>query len=278
MPAKTESRTARYLAAAIGAGDALGRYLERSRFSWLPQYCYLAAAQIDLAIPALGLVGAHPFNGQVNRMAIFRDIVDICDIATLVETGTCRGATTEYMARHFRGKIYSSEIDQRYFEYAKARLKDFDAVELQLMDSRRLLEKLFREAALAGGAVFYYLDAHWNKDLPLLEEIELILNSDVPSVVMVDDFEVPFDQGFGFDTYGEGRKLCLSMLSGFRDRLPYIYFPALPAAADSGPRRGAVIFATTPGLDAKLAALASLRRATGQDWGCYDQAESGVTA
>lgn len=270
METKTESRTARYLAAAIGAGDALGRYLERSRFSWLPQYCYLAAAQIDLAIPSLGLVGAHPFNGQVNRMAIFQDILEICDIATLVETGTCRGATTEYMARHFHGKIYSSEIDPRYFDYAKARLKDFPSVELRLMDSRRLLESLFREKALGAGPVFYYLDAHWNRDLPLLEEIDLILNSGVPSVVMVDDFEVPFDEGFGFDTYGEGRKLCLSMLGGFRDRLAYTYFPALPGAADSGPRRGAVIFATTGELDERLAALASLRRATGQDWDYYD--------
>jgi predicted O-methyltransferase YrrM len=257
------------LSAAVSASESAGRYLERGRGSWLARYGYLLAAQIDLAIPSLRLVGANPFNGQVNRLDIFREILDVCNISVIVETGTCRGATTEYMGRIFSGKIYSCEVNRRYFEYAKRRLANLTNVEVQLIDSRRLLEQLFNLRLLRGKSIFFYLDAHWNEDLPLLGEISLILNSNVPAVVMIDDFEVPSDQGYGYDTYGQRKKLCLQMLNGFRDQTEYAYFPALPAVKETGPRRGCIVFTTSVELDQRLRTLLSLRRATQHDWSFY---------
>ncbi len=255
-----------------GAADwpeSAGRYLERGRGEWLARYGYLIAAQIDLAIPSLGLVGAKPFNGQVKRMEIFRAILDVCKISVVVETGTCRGATTEYMARNSSGPIYSCEVNRRYFEYAKCRLAEWTNVEVKLTDSRQFLKQLFELPSLRDQAVFFYLDAHWDKDLPLLGEISLVLNSQISAVAMIDDFEVPFDQGYGYDTYGRGKKLCLQMLSSFRDRLEYAYFPSLPAMSESGPRRGCLVFATSAALDQRLQTLKSLRRATQHDWSVY---------
>jgi len=263
------ARIAAYLSAAVGASESLGRYLERGRGSWLARYGYLLAAQIDLAIPSLRLVGANPFNGQRNRLDIFRAIVDVCNISIIVETGTCRGATTEYMGRNFSGKIYSCEVNRRYFEYAKRRLAHLTNVEVQRIDSRRFLEQLFNLRPVQGKSIFFYLDAHWNKDLPLLGEIALILNSNIRAVVMIDDFEVPFDQGYGYDTYGQGKKLCLQMLKGFRDQMERAYFPALPAVKETGPRRGFIVFTTSVELDQRLGTLPSLRRATQHDWSFY---------
>ncbi len=261
-----KARINAYLSAAMGASESAGRYLERGRLSWLARYGDLLAAQIDLAIPSLRLVGANPFNGQANRMDIFRAILDVCNISIIVETGTCRGATTEYMGRNFGGKIYSCEVNRRYFEYAKRRLADLTNVEVQLIDSRRLLEQLFNLPLLQGESIFFYLDAHWNKDLPLLGEISLILNSNIRPVAMIDDFEVPSDQGYGYDTYGQRKKLCLQMLNGFRDQMEYVYFPALPAVKETGPRRGCLVFTTSVELDQRLRTLPCLRRATQQDW------------
>lgn len=253
----------------LGATEVMGRYLERAGEGRLARYAYLLTAQIDLAIPSLRLVGANPFNGQVNRMGIFRAVLDVCDISIIVETGTCRGATTEYMGRNFSGKIYSCEVDSRYFEYAKRRLENLPNVEVQLIDSRRLLEQLFNLPLLHDKPIFFYLDAHWNEDLPLSEEISLILNNNVPAVVMIDDFEVPFDHGYGYDTYGKRKKLCLAMLNGFRDQLEYAYFPALPAGTETGPRRGCIVFTNSAELDQRLRALPSLTRVTQHDWSFY---------
>ena len=254
------------LSGVAGWPESAGRYLERGRGEWLARYGYLLAAQIDLAIPSLGLVGAKPFNGQVKRMEIFRAILDVSKISMIVETGTCRGATTEYMARNFNGPIYSCDLNQRYFEYAARRLAGWTNVEVQFTDSRRLLQQIFELPLLRDRVVFLYLDAHWNKDLPLLGEISLILNSQISAVAMIDDFEVPFDQDYGYDTYGRGKKLCLQMLSCFRDQMKYAYFPALPAVKESGPRRGCLVFTTSAALDQHLQTLTNLRRATQRDW------------
>ena len=265
----TRTRIDACLSGAAGWPESAGRYLERGRGEWLARYGYLLAAQIDLAIPSLGLVGAKPFNGQVKRMDIFRAILDVCKISMIVETGTCRGATTEYMARNFSGPVYSCDLNRRYFEYAKRRLAGWPNVEVQLTDSRRLLQQLFELPLQRDRVVFLYLDAHWNKDLPLLGEVSLILNSPISAVAMIDDFEVPFDQGYGYDTYGQGKKLCLQMLSGFRDQLEYVYFPALPAMKESGPRRGCLVFTTSTVLDQQLQTLPSLKRGTQNDWSVY---------
>ena len=173
------------------------------------------------------------------------------------------------MARNFKGRVYTCEVNRRYFEYARRRLAHLPNVEVRPEDSRQLLQQLFDLQLLRGQSVFFYLDAHWNKDLPLLEEIALILHGDARAVMMIDDLEVPFDQGYGYDTYGKGKKLCLRMLNRFRRQMEYAYFPALPAIKESGPRRGCVVFTTSAELDRELVGLPSLTRVTQRDWSVY---------
>jgi hypothetical protein len=55
--------------------------------------------------------------------------------------------------------------------------------------------------------VFFHLDAHWEGDLPLQEEIEIILGRFPNFLIMIDDFRVPGDSGYGFDDYGRGKML-----------------------------------------------------------------------
>jgi len=97
----TRTRIAAYASAAVAASESAGRYLERGRGEWLARYGYMLAAQIDLAIPSLRLVGAKPFNGQANRLDMFRSIVDVCNISIVVETGTCRGSTNGIYGEEF---------------------------------------------------------------------------------------------------------------------------------------------------------------------------------
>ncbi len=67
-------------------------------------------------------------------------------------------------------------------------------VRLSLADSRVFLRDLL--AGLPNDRpVLFYLDAHWNEDLPLAEEARLIVEQAPLAVVMIDDFCVPFDPG-----------------------------------------------------------------------------------
>ncbi len=60
--------------------------------------------------------------------------------------------------------------------------------------------------------VFIYLDAHWEDDLPLAEELRIIAGAWRSAVVMIDDFQVSDDDGYGFDDFGPGKALTQSYL------------------------------------------------------------------
>ena len=54
--------------------------------------------------------------------------------------------------------------------------------------------------------LFIYLDAHWEEDLPLAEELAVIARATTRCIVMIDDFQVPGD-GYAYDNYGPGKAL-----------------------------------------------------------------------
>jgi len=78
------------------------------------------------------------------------------------------------------------------------------------LDSREFIQRLDvpRQAR-----TFFYLDAHWEESLPPREELDLIIREFKQFVVMIDDFEIPNDPGYGFDDYGPGKRLSLRDLS-----------------------------------------------------------------
>jgi hypothetical protein len=89
--------------------------------------------------------------------------------------------------------VYTTEVNPRFFPYAKSRLHRHAGISLRNMDSREILASLIREKVLEGQTVFFYLDAYWGEDLPLLGEVQIIFSNLPTAVVMVDDFKVPWD-------------------------------------------------------------------------------------
>jgi hypothetical protein len=179
-------------------------------------------------------------------------------LEAIIETGTFRGTSTEYFARTGL-PVYSVEAVPRYFGFAQARLRALPHVEVRLGDSRSFLIGLSREPAVPKTRVFFYLDAHWSHDLPLRDELLTIFQHWTEPIVMIDDFEVPTDPGYGFDDYGHGHALNLDYLSplaplGFR-----CFFPTAPAADEVEPRRGWVVLARAGQGAALLGTMPELR-------------------
>src|ERR1043166_1061331 len=106
-----------------------------------------------------------------------------------------------------------------------------------------VLRRLASMPDLQGRMLFFYLDAHWRDDLPLREEVEIISTHWPDALVMVDDFAVPDDPGYGYADYGEGRALTLELIRPALRASPAVYFPAAPSAAETGSRRGCVVLA-----------------------------------
>ncbi|MHC5022561.1 MAG: class I SAM-dependent methyltransferase [Planctomycetota bacterium] len=199
------------------------------------------------------------FNGQTGRQQIFLDLLEACDFDALVETGAYRGSTTEFIARHASNPIHSVEIQPRYAHFARLRLRRYRHVHLSRGDSRSFLRRLADDPAVPDRNTFFYLDAHWEDDLPLADETEIIAKHWQDAVIMVDDFEVPDDPGYAFDDYGSGRRLCLEYLPPLEPLDLHPFFPALPADDETGSRRGCVVLAQGRAA-ARVATCASLRR------------------
>ena len=212
--------------------------------------------------PELRKAWGGPFNGQKHRQNIFAALKAF-DFSAIMETGSFRGTTTELFARTGL-PVFSCEGHPRIYGFARARLLGFRNVSLGFGDSRLQLRKILAELGPAGCGkpIFFYLDAHWQMDLPLAEELEIVLEACAQPVIMIDDFEVPDDRGYRFDRYGEGKSLIRSYIEPFisRDNLS-LFYPAAPSADESGAKRGCAILVRADKRE-KMMAIAQLRLAS----------------
>ena len=205
-----------------------------------------------------------PFNGQIGRTCLVQHLLQKLKPSLIVETGTFRGTTSVYLAQTGL-PVVSIEAHARNFGFAKQQLAHFDNIKLLLGDSRHHLRHGLSE--WIGGPsldvnLFAYLDAHWYEELPLAEELEIIFEYVPTAIVMVDDFQVPGDQGYGYDDYGPGRALIASYVAPALERFGLAaFYPTLPSSEESGARRGCVVLASREHLVGALEATSLLRQA-----------------
>jgi len=222
--------------------SALAEHLEANGAALAAQAAQRCAAELDFdAHPAMDVWGGA-FNGQARRQALFDQLLHELKIVTIVETGTFRGTSTAYMAKAGL-PVFSCELWLRYFHYSLLRLANMPNVRLERADSRRFLRELFDENLLPPGPAFFYLDAHWESDLPVWEELDQIFSRHPSPVIMVDDFRVPTDSGFAYDDYGKGKCLSVSNLHEAVTARPSVFFPNHASAHETGARRGCVVLA-----------------------------------
>lgn len=215
------------------------------------------AARIDFARPLLHQGWGGPMNGQDERQAVVRDLYRAIPFATTVETGSFRGHTTQFLAALTEGPVWGVESNPRFFGFARRNCAGYPNVTLRLADSRSFLRDHLEDCS---GPVFFYLDAHWYADLPLADEVRMIAASGLDAVIMIDDFEVPGDDGYAFDDYGPGRRLDADLLKGIGIDSWTTFYPAVNSAQESGLRRGSVVLAS-PGLAQRVGAVTGLRAA-----------------
>lgn len=117
-------------------------------------------------------------------------------IKTIVETGTYRGETTIELAK--LAKTYTIELNKDRFHTVQTFLKDNPNIEMLMGNSPEVLKTL---VPLIEKPVLFYLDAHWGRYFPLLDELKAILGSKVEdSIIVVHDCYVP-DRSFGYDAH-----------------------------------------------------------------------------
>ena len=93
--------------------------------------------------------------------------------------------------------------------------------------------------------LFVYLDAHWNDDLPLVEELEIVFGACPNAIVMVDDFNVPFDDGYFYDDYGTCKSFDGELIEPcVAAHSLGVFYPSTSSVQETGSRRGCVVIAS----------------------------------
>jgi hypothetical protein len=211
--------------------------------------------------PERGRAWGGPFNGQTARQALFQALVTACRFQAIVETGTYLGTTTEAFADTAL-PVFTIEGQPRNFGFARARLKSRSNVTVTLGDSRTELTTLLdgRLSTLRDGPLFFYLDAHWDEDVPLRKEIDIISRRCTNAVIMIDDFEVAGDPGYIFDDYGHGNVLRADYIAGLVEAHALeSFYPTTPSEQETGAKRGCIVLATGRAVTAELSTVSRLR-------------------
>lgn len=194
-------------------------------------------------------------NGQTARLAIVRALIESVRPVRIIETGTYRGTTTEWFAG-FGIPVLTIEEDERAFRFASRRLERFPHVRVVHASSVAALERVPRER----DPVFCYLDAHREASLPLRGELRVIFDRMPRAIVLIDDFAIPDDPGYGFGDYGPGAVVNVQYIeSSDLPRGIGLFFPRVPSSEESGHRRGAAVLTADPRLAELLAAMPALR-------------------
>lgn len=195
-------------------------------------------------------------NGMTARLEATRQLIFACGVSEIVETGTYRGTTTEWFAQ-FGIPVLSIELHLRFFTFSRRRVAAFPNVTVRNGDSSDAVSEYV--ASGKGDGTLFYLDAHWNDHLPLQQELEKIFPARPAAIVLIDDFSVPGDPGYGYDDYGPGKALTTEYLDRCALGRQHRFFPAVPAAQETGHRRGWVVLTGSDEVAAKLAAMPLLR-------------------
>lgn len=218
-----------------------------------------AAGCLDLVLRPDFCKKSRPFTGQERRKELFQELTDAVSFNAIVETGTARGATAEYLGRRLKIPVYTVEKNERYYYYSSLRLRRLPNVRAILDDSRAFLKKVRDDPAFPKKRVLFYLDAHGRQDEPPLgEEVAAISNSWSESVVIIDDFQVPDDSGYHFAVYGNVI-YCLKYLHSYNISNFEIFWPSAPSSAETYPRCGSVVLVTRDSLLETARRLKSLR-------------------
>jgi len=165
--------------------------------------------------------------------------------------------------------VHSIEAFPRFYVFSRLRFAHEQNVHVHEGDSADILARLAARGEVPRSQVLFYLDAHSSElpgvdsvadELPLNRELQVISENWTNSIVIIDDFEVADDIGYGFDQYPRSGTLNLGYLetSGMKDRFQ-LYYPAASSDVESGAKRGSLILVTPDTAQEKAKAEPLLR-------------------
>ena len=134
--------------------------------------------------------GILPLSSEFKRRTI-KEYSNFYGCKTFVETGTYLGDTTDALKDNFN-EIYTIELSQELYEKAQKRFENNPKIHCYQGNSKDVLPTILNK--IDTNPIFW-LDAHYSagitakadKETPIEEELEIILNRFNKMVILIDD-------------------------------------------------------------------------------------------
>lgn len=157
-----------------------------------------------------------PFAGDTFMERDFLALRDRFGINLFVETGTCYGSTALWASENFP-YVYTFEKHEGTYNVARSRIPEYGIIDLKLKDSvdglRGLIPLLKPDVK-----ILFFLDAHFDKHCPLIDELKAIADSGIKPVIAVHDMFVPGRPDLGYDTWN-GKRFTFEWLKPHLERI-----------------------------------------------------------
>jgi hypothetical protein len=180
---------------------------------------------------------ANPFNGQSQRLFVVSGLALRFKPTIAVETGTFVGSSTWILCGMNVSKTYSIEANPKFAKIAKIRHQELiksNRLEILIGDSREKLQYILNKISKQE-RILAYLDAHWHGDIPTIKEVALLVEWGGAFIGVIDDFKVPDDKGYGFDSYS-GIDVGQELFIGIKGL--HLFVPSTPSELETGFKRG----------------------------------------
>jgi len=154
-----------------------------------------------------------PFNGDTLIERQVQELQKQFKIKTAIETGTCLGSTTLFLANEFK-RVYTIEISEQYAGFARRKFNEISNIELFIGNSPEELKNILVNLE---GRTFIFLDAHWGENCPLQKELEVIADfAKKKPIIAIHDFKVPGKSEYGYD-FIHGQEFAFEWLEPWFD-------------------------------------------------------------
>ena len=185
-----------------------------------------------MAIPRLMPDQDKPFNGDGYLAAEVLRLKEAHGLTKALETGTCLGSTTLWLAENFE-TVWTCEVSDQFYEIASARFTMHQDPHQITDGTDRFWNNIIARKRESKRVVwndadrvdFIFLDAHWGPNCPLLDELAAIANPEhhygMPKpVIIIHDVMVPGHPELGYDRMPDGRPFSFELV---RPHLESIY-------------------------------------------------------
>lgn len=176
--------------------------------------------------------------GQIRRSKKVIEILDTFKPNLIIESGTFIGSTTPILAMISNVPVITIELNKRLaLRNRKNFARMYPVLEIeQKIGSSEVEFRQLLTGVDQSRRVFAYLDAHWFDYLPVTDELVSLVQWGGEFIALIDDFENPYDPGYGFDRYKNGNSIGSHLIP--RNLGLRVFVPAIDSAREGICKRG----------------------------------------